>query len=231
MTDSCVKRLYTIHPETVWLALKQRGRLYVDPKHWIFDGVPPAYDWLKIRLEEFIPGYGQHYPWFAFLEQPNLDDWRGRNALWLESPTWVCIELDAEKISFLTFRSWAWNRVFCQDYLALTKEEYECWCAGLPEPFRRGEEWPPPEPWRSELELSWNRLFDPNLPSHDWDVSLPWCHVELWEAVFEYLDLADVVSARVFEVERPTVWEPWMRAFNTNVRRRKAGKVAGRENC
>jgi|GEM_PF-3828238 len=63
-----VGRLYTVHPEGVWVSLKEQGKLYVDPKLWIYEGVPPAYEWLKNRLECLIPGYGGHYPWFAFLE-------------------------------------------------------------------------------------------------------------------------------------------------------------------
>jgi hypothetical protein len=31
------------------------------------------------------------------------------------------------------------------------------------------DEWPLPEPWKTQLEASWLRLFDPMLPSHPWD--------------------------------------------------------------
>lgn len=219
-------RLYTIHPEAVWTALQEKRVLFVDPALWVCEGVPPAYEWLKNRLRHQIVGYRDHYPWFAFLEEPNLEEWKTMSAMWLEFPAWVCLELDASKIPFVAFRSWAWNRVFCQDYLALTKDEYESWYARIPERFREGEEWPPPQPWRTELELSWERLFDPNLPAHDWDESLPWHDVDLWEGVFEHLDLAAVISVRRFEPHKPEKWEPWMSTFQEITRRRRLGKTS-----
>ena len=54
--------------------------------------------------------------------------------------------------------------------------------------------WPLPEPWKSQLEASWLRLFDPDLPSHPGDDESPGVYGKSGsrEAVLGVLRLEDV---------------------------------------
>jgi hypothetical protein len=112
----------------------------------------------------------------------------------------VRLELEIADESFLRFPCWAWNRVFCQDYLARTRKEYDDWTRAMRRAVPDEDTWPPPEPWRSQLEASWQRLFDPNLPALDWDKSWGWSRIACAEGVFESLRLDDVRRATIFKV-------------------------------
>lgn len=62
--------------------------------------------------------------------------------------------------------------------------------------------WPLPEPWRSELEASWLRLFHPDLPEYGWSEDSPQTYADK-EAVFEVLNKQDVRAVTHFVGSNP----------------------------
>jgi len=111
----------------------------------------------------------------------------------------VRLELEISRDAVLQFPCWAWHTVYCQDYLATTREEHEAWESRLRKAVPDEDQWPLPEPWRSDLEASWQRLFDRDLPPHRWDDrSLYPKDSTCREAVFETLRLDEVRRVTVF---------------------------------
>jgi hypothetical protein len=111
----------------------------------------------------------------------------------------IRLELEIADDAFLQFPCWAWQRVFCEDYLATTRPEYEAWTKALYCAVKDEDTWPLPEPWKSQLEASWQTLFDRDLRVLDWDENSPWSRTQRREAVFETLRLEDVRHVKSFK--------------------------------
>ncbi len=186
-------RVWTIQQAEVWERLRRDKILYVGDDNRTY--VPPAYRWLQSQLRERLSNYSGHLPWWAYCEKPDLRRYRH---LLTRGMTYVRLELHVAEASVLQFPSWAWQRVFCGDYLALTRTEYEDWYRQLPEEYRNGDTWPPPEPWKSQLERSWERLFGAELPLVDWNTESLVPPSARSEAVFEPLRLQDVRHVTCF---------------------------------
>jgi hypothetical protein len=181
----------------VWEQLRNKHLLYVQENAQKYKGyVPPAYRWLQFQLAGRLPAYSGHLPWWAYCRKPDL---RRHRHLRQEGAMEVRLELEIPEESFLRFPCLAWQRVFCEDYLAATREEYEDWTKALLRAIPDEDTWPLPEPWRCQLEASWQRLFDPNLPVLDWDETSPWSRIACAEGVFETLRLDDVRGVTSFE--------------------------------
>lgn len=88
--------------------------------------------------------------------------------------------------------------MFCEDYLAAEQAEYEDWWKKAWESLPNEDIWPLPEPWHSQLEATWQRLFDSLLPRLSWDKALRWSRQECFEAVFEALRLDEVRDVTIF---------------------------------
>src|SRR5262249_48281184 len=73
---------------------------------------------------------------------------------------------------YLTFPVWAWDTVYTGKYLSATSQEHDEWMNAMRQVVPDEDTWPLPEPWRTQLEASWQRLFDPTLPPVPWD---EWC--------------------------------------------------------
>ena len=97
----------------------------------------------------------------------------------------------------LSFPFWGWDCVFSGALLTVRKRESDGWERRMRAPVPDEDADPLPEPWRSELEASWERLFDPALPARGWSPWGRWPSAER-EAVFETLALAHVRRATVF---------------------------------
>jgi len=113
----------------------------------------------------------------------------------------VRLELDAGAIgddAHVSFPSWAWNCVYCQDYLPLDAANLARWKSWLNEAQLDEDTWPPPEPWRAVLESSWERLFAPELPTKSPVDSNAFFHSARHEAVFEMLPFEAVCSVTTF---------------------------------
>ena len=151
-------RLWTIQPDDVWTTLRSEGLVYVDEKYYR-GYVPPAYRWLQVQFARLVPGYAGCLLWWGYCRKADLR--RHRHSL--RNGTWVRLELEMPEAAILRFPCWAWHHVFCQDYLAVTREEYEEWTEVVNRALPDEDMWPPPQPWQSELEASWERLFAPEL--------------------------------------------------------------------
>ena len=109
------------------------------------------------------------------------------------------LELEVRDEFVVRFPCWAWHRVFCEDYLAATRDEYENWISPLRKAIPDEDTWPLPNPWRLRLEASWKQLFSPKLPLLDWDEDSQWSRNPCMEAVVELLRLADVQHVTFFK--------------------------------
>jgi hypothetical protein len=188
-------QLWTIQPRTVWTLLNDVGLLYVDKCCTYYRGFTPrAYTWLQEHLYCHLHGYSGHLMWWGTCEKPDLRSYRHRFRIDDERVR-LAITVPADTI--VTFPAWAWNKVYCGDYLALNSAEYSDWIGTLRQAVPHEDTWPLPEPWNSRLERSWNRLFMPNLPRRSWDTE-SWPQLEGMEAVFEVLNIDDVREAKLF---------------------------------
>lgn len=197
MALSDVMRIWTMQPIGVWRALRRERRLYVREDALDYRGyIPPAYRWLQMQLSRRLPAYCGHVPWWAYCRKPDL---RRQRHLRPEGITEARLELEITDELVIRFPCWAWNRVFCEDYLAITRKEYESWISDLRRVVSDEDTWPLPQPWRSQLEASWERLFEPELPLLDWDEDSLWPRRACFEAIFEELRLDDVRHVTIFK--------------------------------
>lgn len=189
-------KIWTIQPVAVWNDLKKAREVFVDEHCPRYRGyIPAAYQWLQKQLRLRIRGYKGSLPWWVYCRKPDL---RLHRHLRPQGSVEVRLELDVSDELALRFPCWAWDTVFRQDYLALGREEYEQWTVRWRAAVPDEDLWPPPEPWRSQLEASWGRLFSPDLPQLAWDDQSLWSERVCLEAVFEVLRLADVRNVTAF---------------------------------
>ncbi|MFN3649814.1 MAG: DUF3841 domain-containing protein [Armatimonadota bacterium] len=188
-------RLWTIQPFEVWEQLERSGELLVDEVRLSDDAyVPPAYRWLAGELGRRVSGYPGTLPWWAYCQKPDLRLFRHSRPAGQRE---LRIELEPAAGSFVTFPIWAWDTVYCGLYLAVTAGEHARWSAALPDTDPNAHPRDFPDPWKSELRVSWSRLFDPELPRRPWD---PWRIGQSGscEAVLGVLRLEDVRGATPF---------------------------------
>jgi hypothetical protein len=189
-------RIWTIQSIAVWEQLQEHGMLRVDEHCDKYNGhIPPAYQWLCGQLQRRLPGYGGHLPWWAYCTKPDLRLYRHTRPY---DQAEVRLELEPTPGSMMRFPCWAWHKVFCQDYLAVSRMEYEDWWSRLRQVVPDEDLWPPPEPWRGQVEKTWERLFDSDLPPLSWDEESTWSKEVAVEAAFEVLRSEDVRQATVF---------------------------------
>ena len=156
-------RVWTIQPLLVWEHLQDTGELHVDPAYYPDGFVPRQYPWLANRMQERIPGHRGGLPWWAYCDKPDLRWWRHQ---WPASQPQVRIEFEVKEV--LAFPFWAWDIVYSGGFLSFTEQEHDAWETAMRQAMPDEDRWPLPQPWRSEVEASWLRLFDPGLPSASW---------------------------------------------------------------
>lgn len=108
------------------------------------------------------------------------------------------MELEIDSARIRVFRIWAWDRVFCGLYLGTRRQESD-WLgrrrrAGVDPDLHDSQLG---EPWRTELESSWERVFEA-LSSRMNASGRPSGH----EAVVEVLERRDVLSVDQFQLVR-----------------------------
>ena len=188
-------RVWTVHPLVVWERLKDAGTLSVDPAFHRNGYLPWQYQWLAGQMRERVPGYRGGLPWFAYCEKPDLR-WVRHSRPVNEPQVRIEVELDPDRV--LAFPLWAWDLVYCGQFIAFTKREHDAWHAALRKAVPDEEDrWPFPEPWQGELEASWRRLFDPQLPARGWKFGIFDVTTDR-EAVFDLLSVDDVRSVKHF---------------------------------
>ncbi len=188
-------KLWTIQPLAVWRQLQAKRRLHSNANHFVCEP-PAAYRWLRRQLKRRLPNYSGRHLWWAHCHKPDL---RQHRHCYARAEEHVRIELDADVFPSVRFPCWAWNQVFCQDYLALDRREYSDWERRLRQAVPDEDVWPLPQPWRWELEASWQRLFSPDLPASNWDKESLFFQKPRSEAVFEVLRLDAVRGITVFK--------------------------------
>jgi hypothetical protein len=160
-------RIWTVQPLVVWEQFQQQALLHVDETRTSTPGyVPDSYPWLAQQLKERLPQYPGTIPWWAYCEKPDLRWVRHRRH---EGERQVRLELEPRAGTFLTYPLSAWDTVFCGQYLSFARQEHDEWVQAMRRAVPDEDAWPLPEPWRTQLEASWLRLFDPDLPPRPWD--------------------------------------------------------------
>jgi hypothetical protein len=160
-------QVWTIQPMAVWEQLRQRGHLRVDEARLPYgDHVPEAYQRLTRQLALRLPEYPGTLPWWAHCRKPDLRWFRHHTP---RGQPEIRLEIEPRPGDHLTFPCWAWDTIHSRQYVAPTYPEYAAWTAALRQAVPDEDTWPLPEPWRSQLEASWERLFDPGLPARPWD--------------------------------------------------------------
>lgn len=153
---------WTIQPPSVLRQVEANGCVLVAPRP--SDGVPCSYRWLCARLYRRIEGYRGRLPWWFYCEKPDI---RYHRHIWPKSLRLVRLELDINSGLVVSFPCWAWHLVYCGQYLARSPEEFRRWRASLSRARVDEDTWPLPEPWKTRLERSWDRLFE-RLPDQPW---------------------------------------------------------------
>ena len=188
-------RLWTVQPLLVWERVQSQGVLHVDPEYTGY-GTPDSYLWLVEQLKKYQRGYSGRLPWWAYCQKPDLRWVRHHCPL---GQIHVRLELELPRKKAFIFSRWAWDVVYCGDFLAYGALEYAKWHGSWQAmlPYADVRAWELPEPWYSQLRASWERLFDPDLPSKSWE-DFSEGPDDRFEAVFEPLRLQDVKQVTSF---------------------------------
>lgn len=203
-------RAWTIQPWELWTAVQAQGWMTIDPRYSA--NLHHCYEWLRPQLLRRIPGYQGHYPWWAYGTRPDL---RQRHHHYPRSERYAMLELELSRAKTCVLTFWAWDLIFCGEFLSYTAEEAADWRRRLEAAVPNEDELPRlPQPWLSELESSWECLFAPDLPMEGW-----WRPheppVSSCEVVFEVLDLVHVKSVTAFLGTHKTMScreiDPWLR--------------------
>ena len=191
-------RLWTIQPLAVWTNLIKTGTLLVDPTHEDFaDGsdkqMLEAYDWLREQMYVRIPNYDGGYPWWAYTHFLDLRFYRFQQRPPNNINVRIELAIPREKVLLSAYGDWhcVLNRTFCpyDDSEEGYEIEFERW---VDEAKSVGvnvfNACPLPEPWECNLRTSWSNIFDVEPRSVGRTV----------QGTFEKLELAEVVSVRMF---------------------------------
>jgi len=193
--------LWTIQPSFVWHALQEKGTLLVDSSHPDFlnnfQDLHESYDWLRKQMARRIPGYTGNYPWWAYEHFLDLRFYRWHHPSGSERMVRLGLEIPCEQVLLSGYESW--HCVLNRSYLprSVVWEEYEQeWDAWNDEASKYGvrtgsrgpSDQPFPEPWESQIQASWENIFDV-------DIRRPG---ETIQATFERLELVHVVHATEF---------------------------------
>lgn len=166
-------RLWTVQPYEVYRSIQKDGFARVDPEKlpspwW----VGSSYRWLIWQMGDrlTIPDESHRrgfFPWFAYCERPDLR-WVRHN----QTGKQVLIEFSPPSDRYLSYPRWAWNEIFFGYFLAITRQEYRQWDSRFRVCYGYGyRDWGStvlPQPYQSERDASWLRLFDPSIPKRSW---------------------------------------------------------------
>ena len=149
-------RIWTVRPSAVWQQIRTLGRVFVDPARVAPDGwVHPQSAWLARQLRMRLTGSQGRLSWWAYCTRPDL---RGIRHLCPNGSREVLIEFEPPPGAAVVFPSWAWNVVFMGTYLPLDRTDFRAWRARLKQAGVDPDD-DEPKPFRTELVVSWERLF------------------------------------------------------------------------
>ena len=166
-------KLWTVHPVEVWNCLRDAGEVWVDASKKPTGYLHPPYRWLADQMSSRLMGSSGQLLWFAYCSRPDLR-WVRHSRL--AGQLNVLIEFTPPPGNAFIFPKWAWNKIFCQQYLALSRDQHREWNrkekASMGRNFKNQRE-SLPKILHAELEKSWERLFVPDLPARcSWERSL-----------------------------------------------------------
>ncbi len=188
-----MRRYWTEQPASVWMQIREAGVARVVRRRMVH--VPEAYRWLAARLRDTIPGYSGRLPWWLYCDKPDLRHFR-----W--TVPWgakrVQIEIEVARDRVFEMPCWAWNEVYCGQFLALSAAEWAAWkrrTKDLDEDERL------PASLEREVTRSHERLFAGRVPARAWRGFAKVRGVAPFtgrEAVIEEIRLSDVREAKVY---------------------------------
>ena len=161
--------IWTVQPIAVWQRLRRERILYATSEGMDAD-YAAAYRWMVAQMRQRLPGRGRRWPWWGWYwyrgkkgQRPDLRCAghlpRGRKG--------VRIELDIPDEQVLLSGFDAWHAALNDWYLSLTEaddEQFQHELNGACHDARC----PYPEPFRSRVTDSWQRMFDLGTGDPDW---------------------------------------------------------------
>ena len=202
-------RLWTVQPISVLHQIQTHGLALVDPFQVNESGnVDSSYRWLVWQLSFRINESKGWYPWFAYCERPDLRWVRHSRP----SGEHVMIEFEPPEDEVVSFPSWAWSKIFSQQYLSISRADELAWKAKFKQStgeaiedvyfceivsrFDRS--------LQMQIEASWLRLFQPDLPARSWEYG---AKSKTREAVVEQLNSAWIKKVTIFQSKLPIAWK------------------------
>jgi len=191
--------VWLIQPQSVWTRLQEEKRLFVDPdSHDDIEYWPDTYDWLREQMRKRVANYQGHYPWHSYyIPKPDLRLYRHCLPYTPEPDVRLEVQLPEDRV--LVYHPSAFSYVIMQVAVSKTLAEGEYW-DNLRDQYGK---YNLPANLQSELEATWERIFDRQLPEYD---TAPVEKSEhrlwnpmLWDAAFEELRLEDVRKVTVFQ--------------------------------
>ena len=85
------------------------------------------------------------------------------------------IELELPEDRCATFPLWIWETIYTGHYVAFTRAALDDWYRELRSAVPDRDVWPLPQPWRTQLESSWELMLDRSVDQRCWyrDGELP----------------------------------------------------------
>lgn len=167
-------RFWTIQPHEIWHQMERGDSVRVDPEHPKYGGKRLwQYDWLSAALCRNRTGFDGGWPWWLSCERPDLSHARSKTLP--GGPEQALIELELPEDRYALFPLWMWETIYSGKYLAPGRDALDSWYQKLRAGIPDRDVWPLPEPWQTQLQLSWELMFDPDSHSRCWyrDDELP----------------------------------------------------------
>ncbi len=167
-------RFWTIQPLGVWRQMESGVAVRVDPEHPKYGGKRPwQYDWLAEALRRNRSGFDGGWPWWLSCKKPDVD--RLVSSKLPGGREQAMIELELPQDRYATFPLWVWETIYCGQFVAFARETFDEWYRERRAAIPESEGGPLPEPWRTQLESSWELLFDQGIERRCWyrDAELP----------------------------------------------------------
>jgi hypothetical protein len=182
LSSGGVIRVWTIQRAAVWEFLQKRGILRGDGRR-VFHHFRPAYRWLMAQMRQRLPEYHGGVPiWLWYSPRPDLR--RGAHLPPGERGVRIELELPRDRVLLLDFETW--HCVLNRWHLSRSWRESREWDRKTKafDPFRA----PLPATLETELQLSWERVFDLDLLRS----ARMWGPVDRIQAATEYVQLDEV---------------------------------------
>lgn len=190
--------VWTFQTLDVWEQLLEKGSLFVDPgKSEYISDWPEPYTWMCKQMGLRLSSYQGHYPWWAWHRPfPDLRKWHGRTTA--HELRGVRLKLALPRDCLLLSDYIKWHTVLLHMYIAKNQNDYDFWETELDINNVDETEWPLPEPWRSRVIASWDRIFDVTTVASEEKQREAWI-----QATFEVLSLENVLEATEFSARSP----------------------------